>query len=132
MNSCTLLTCILYYIFNAGSGILGISIGLNAVSTHALCTAVFVVIAAIPGFLFSSIRTLGKITWLAWVGLPCILTASMFFSAYPLSTETPPERNLTFSSSHCYHRRWYSRSSCGCTARRMGFRLQSRRQSRFY
>ncbi|PIG83539.1 Zn(II)2Cys6 transcription factor [Aspergillus arachidicola] len=54
---------------------LWISIGLNAVSTHALCTAVFVVIAAIPGFLFSSIRTLGKITWLAWVGLPCILTA---------------------------------------------------------
>ncbi|KAE8377137.1 transmembrane amino acid transporter protein-domain-containing protein [Aspergillus bertholletiae] len=65
----------LYYIFNAGSGILGISIGLNAVSTHALCTAIFVVIATIPGFLLSSIRTLGKITWLAWMGLPCILTA---------------------------------------------------------
>ncbi|KAE8407775.1 transmembrane amino acid transporter protein-domain-containing protein [Aspergillus pseudonomiae] len=65
----------LYYIFNAASGILGISIGFNAVSTHALCTAIFVVIAAIPGFLFSSIRTLGKITWLAWIGLPCILTA---------------------------------------------------------
>lgn len=66
------------YIFNSGSAILSLSIGLNAVSTHVTCTAAFVAIAAIFGCAFSSIRTLGKITWLAWVGLPCILTASMF------------------------------------------------------
>ncbi|OJJ61516.1 hypothetical protein ASPSYDRAFT_829608 [Aspergillus sydowii CBS 593.65] len=65
----------LYFIFNSGSAILSLSIGLNAVSTHATCTAVFVAIAAIVGFAFSSVRTLGKITWLAWVGLPCILVA---------------------------------------------------------
>ncbi|KAL4757015.1 transmembrane amino acid transporter protein-domain-containing protein [Aspergillus foveolatus] len=65
----------LYYIFNSGSAILGLSIGLNAVSTHAACTAAFVAVAAILGFAFSSIRTLGRITWLAWIGLPCILTA---------------------------------------------------------
>ncbi|CAI7652273.1 unnamed protein product [Penicillium manginii] len=65
----------LYYIFNSGSAILSLSIGLNAVSTHVTCTAAFVAIAAIFGCAFSSIRTLGKITWLAWVGLPCILTA---------------------------------------------------------
>ncbi|BCS19253.1 uncharacterized protein APUU_12081S [Aspergillus puulaauensis] len=65
----------LYYIFNSGSAILSLSIGLNAVSTHATCTAVFVAIAAIAGFAFSSIRTLGRITWLAWIGLPCILIA---------------------------------------------------------
>lgn len=59
----------------SGSGILGISIGLNAVSTHGTCTAVFAAIAAILGFIFSSVRTLGRITWLAWIGLPCILTA---------------------------------------------------------
>ena len=63
------------FIFNSGSAILSLSIGLNAVSTHATCTAVFVAIAAIVGFAFSSVRTLGKITWLAWVGLPCILVA---------------------------------------------------------
>ncbi|KAL2848217.1 transmembrane amino acid transporter protein-domain-containing protein [Aspergillus pseudodeflectus] len=65
----------LYYIFNSGSAILGISIGLNAVSTHATCTAVFAAVAAIAGFGLSSIRTLGRITWLAWIGLPCILAA---------------------------------------------------------
>ncbi|GKZ28640.1 hypothetical protein AbraIFM66950_010322 [Aspergillus brasiliensis] len=65
----------LYYIFTSGSAILGLSIGLNAVSTHATCTAVFTAVAAIFGFCFCSIRTLGRITTVAWVGLPCILTA---------------------------------------------------------
>ncbi|KAF4982339.1 hypothetical protein FZEAL_2015 [Fusarium zealandicum] len=65
----------LYWIFVAGSAMLGISIGFNAVSNHAACTAVFVAVAAMLGFMFSSIRTLGKIGWLAWVGLVCIMTA---------------------------------------------------------
>jgi amino acid permease len=64
------------WIFVAGSGMLGISIGLNAVSSHATCTAVYVAVAAIVAFLFASIQTLGRISWLAWVGLFCILTSS--------------------------------------------------------
>ncbi|KAJ6005045.1 hypothetical protein N7540_012844 [Penicillium herquei] len=64
-----------YWIFNGGSGILSLSIGLNAVSKHATCTAVFVVVSAIIGFAFTSIRTLSRITFLTWVGLACILTA---------------------------------------------------------
>lgn len=55
---------------------LGISIALNAVSTHGVCTAVFVAIAAILGFTLGSIQTLGRMSWLAWGGLCCILTAS--------------------------------------------------------
>ncbi|GMG07211.1 unnamed protein product [Aspergillus oryzae] len=76
------------WIFVAGSGILGISIGLNAVSTHGACTAIFVAVAAILGFACSSIRTLGKITWLAWIGLPCILIASKF----PYTCVSPVDR----------------------------------------
>lgn len=64
------------WIFVCSSGILGISIALNTVSTHGACTAIFSVIAAILGFVFSSVRTLGRVTWLAWIGLPCILIAS--------------------------------------------------------
>ncbi|VUC22160.1 unnamed protein product [Clonostachys rosea] len=63
----------LYWIFVAGSAMLGISIGLNAISSHATCTATFVAVAAILGFLLASIRTFGRISWLAWVGLTCIL-----------------------------------------------------------
>ncbi|KAJ5958229.1 Amino acid transporter transmembrane [Penicillium vulpinum] len=65
----------LYWIFVAGSGMLGLSIALNSVSTHATCTAVYVAVAAVAGITFASIRTLGKISWLAWIGLVCILIA---------------------------------------------------------
>jgi hypothetical protein len=70
-----LLTLVLDWIFVVGSGILSISIGLNAVSSHGACTAVFTAIAAVIGCACSSVRTLEKITWFAWIGLPSILTA---------------------------------------------------------
>lgn len=55
---------------------LGISIGLNAVSSHATCTAVYVAVAALCAFFLASIQTLGRISWLAWIGLFCIVTSS--------------------------------------------------------
>lgn len=61
---------------------LAISIALNAVSTHGACTAIFVAVAAILGFLCGSIQTLGRITWLAWVGLTAILTSSSSTSSF--------------------------------------------------
>jgi amino acid permease len=70
------LTILIDWIFVAGSGMLGLSIALNSVSTHATCTAVFVAVSAIAGIGFASIRTLGRISWLAWVGLVAIITAS--------------------------------------------------------
>ncbi|KAF5526436.1 N amino acid transport system protein [Colletotrichum aenigma] len=65
----------LYWIFVAGSGMLGASIALNSVSTHGACTAIFVAVAAFVGFCFGSIQTLGKITWFAWIGLVAILSS---------------------------------------------------------
>ncbi|KAJ5995003.1 hypothetical protein N7481_001980 [Penicillium waksmanii] len=65
----------LWWIFVAGSGMLGISISLNAISSHAVCTAVYVVIAFIVCFILGSIQTLGRISWIAWLGLVCILTS---------------------------------------------------------
>ncbi|CAI7666337.1 unnamed protein product [Penicillium bialowiezense] len=64
-----------YWIFVAGSGMLSLSIALNAVSNHATCTAAYVAVAAIAGISFASIRTLGRISWLAWIGLVAIVTA---------------------------------------------------------
>jgi hypothetical protein len=62
-------------IFVVGSAIVGATIGLNAVSVHATCTAVFVAVSAILGFMLASVRTLGKVSWLGWVGLFSILAA---------------------------------------------------------
>jgi len=58
-----------------GSGLLGISIGLNAVSTHGACTAVFVAVAAVITFGLASIETLGRVSWLGWIGLISILVS---------------------------------------------------------
>ncbi|KAF4456145.1 hypothetical protein F53441_1629 [Fusarium austroafricanum] len=63
----------LYWVFVSGAGMLSLSIGLNAVSTHGACTAIFVAIAAVLGFAGSSIRTLGTMSWLAWVGVISIM-----------------------------------------------------------
>ncbi|KAL1586931.1 hypothetical protein WHR41_04030 [Cladosporium halotolerans] len=65
----------LYWIFLSGSGMLGVSIGLNALSTHGACTAIFVAVAAAIGFIFASVRTLGRLSWLAWVGTACVLVS---------------------------------------------------------
>jgi hypothetical protein len=61
--------------FGAGSGMLGASIGLNTVSTHGACTAVFVAVTAIAVICLSSIRTLGHLSLLAWGGLISLLVA---------------------------------------------------------
>jgi hypothetical protein len=64
----------------AGSGMLGISIGLNSLSEHGTCTAVFVAVACFVGFALASIKTLGKLSWIAWVGLAGIMSASEYSS----------------------------------------------------
>lgn len=58
---------------------MSVSIGLNAVSTHGICTAGFVAVAAALGVAIGSIRTLGRLTWFAWIGVVCIIAASMSF-----------------------------------------------------
>lgn len=68
-------------IFVAGSGMLGVSIGLNAMSNHGTCTAVFVVVAALIAFGLASIRTLGTIGWLAWAGMASIASSSRLFDS---------------------------------------------------
>jgi hypothetical protein len=55
---------------------LGISTALNSLSSHGACTAIFVAVAAIVGFGLASIQTLGRISWLAWIGVVSILSSS--------------------------------------------------------
>ncbi|KAL1591838.1 hypothetical protein SLS59_010016 [Nothophoma quercina] len=65
----------LWWICVAAAGFSSISTAFNALSLHGACTAVFVAVAAAIGFLTGSIRTLGKITWLAWAGVVSIIVA---------------------------------------------------------
>ncbi|KXT10530.1 hypothetical protein AC579_6096 [Pseudocercospora musae] len=66
---------VLHFTFLAASAMLSISIALNSLSDHGDCTAIFVVVACLIGFLFGSIQTLGKVSWIAWAGVAGILTA---------------------------------------------------------
>lgn len=65
----------LVFIFSGGSLMLGTSIGLNAVSEHGTCTAIFVAVGAVLTFLTASVRTLNRMTWLAWIGVVSIIVA---------------------------------------------------------
>ncbi|KAK1147881.1 hypothetical protein N8T08_000396 [Aspergillus melleus] len=84
------ITVCIYWIFASGSGLLSTSIGLNAVSAHGACTAVFVAVAAIASFGLASIRTLGKIKWTAWVGLGCVFTAVIMVTIAVGLQDRPP------------------------------------------
>lgn len=57
------------YVLASGAAMLSISISLNALSNHGACTAVFVAVTFIAVTFLSSIRTLGRVSWVAWVGL---------------------------------------------------------------
>ncbi|KAJ5339535.1 transmembrane amino acid transporter protein-domain-containing protein [Penicillium brevicompactum] len=78
-----------YWIFCCGSGLLSTSIGLNAVSSHGTCTAVFVAVSAIASFSVASIRTLGKIKWTAWAGVASVFTAVMITTVAVALQERP-------------------------------------------
>lgn len=77
MNS-EMLIMYLDWVFVSGAGMLSLSIGLNAVSSHGACTAVFVAVAAVLGFGLSSIRTLARMSWLAWIGVISIMISGEF------------------------------------------------------
>lgn len=57
---------IVAYILCSGSGILGVSIGLNALSTHAACTVWWSFLATVVVAAAASVRKFQKIGWLTW------------------------------------------------------------------
>lgn len=64
------------YVMTAGSAMLSVSICLNALSDHGACTAIFVAVAFVIVFALSSVRTLGRISFIAMAGVACIIVAS--------------------------------------------------------
>lgn len=66
---------IIAYVLCTGSGILGVSIGLNSLSHHAACTVWWSFIATIVVALTASVRKFHQIGWLTWAGFASIFTA---------------------------------------------------------
>ncbi|BEI80358.1 hypothetical protein CcaverHIS002_0108870 [Cutaneotrichosporon cavernicola] len=66
---------VINFVFVSASAIVAVSTALNAVSMHGTCTAVFIAASAVVGWMLTSIKTLGNITWLGWVGMVSILAS---------------------------------------------------------
>jgi hypothetical protein len=58
-----------------GSGFIGLSQGLKILANGKGCTIVWTLVAAIATGVLSSIRTLGKLAILTWIGFGSIFTA---------------------------------------------------------
>jgi len=98
---------------------LGISIALNSLSTHGACTAIFVAVAAIAGFALASIQTLGKISWLAWVGLTGILSAIFVLTIAVGVQDRPaaaPQDGPFVSDYHIINNSGFSASISACSS----------------
>lgn len=63
------------YAIVGASGIFGSSVGLNALSNHAICTNYFMVVATVAVFILASVRKFEKIAWLTWVGFGSVYVA---------------------------------------------------------
>ncbi|OAP58967.1 hypothetical protein AYL99_06264 [Fonsecaea erecta] len=66
---------IVAWVLCAGAGILGVSIALNALSTHGACSVWFGFVGMIITVATASLRRLSKIGWLSWVGMISIFVA---------------------------------------------------------
>ncbi|ORY65277.1 transmembrane amino acid transporter protein-domain-containing protein [Pseudomassariella vexata] len=63
------------YILCTGSGIVGLSVGFNALSDHAACTVWWSFLSMVLITAAASVRTLRNIGWLTWVGFFSIFIA---------------------------------------------------------
>ncbi|GIZ40608.1 hypothetical protein CKM354_000394000 [Cercospora kikuchii] len=73
----------------SGSGILGVTIGLNALSRHGTCTVAFSVVAAIVVIAAASFRKFQQIGILTWVGFISIFVA-VFIIVVAVTTQDRP------------------------------------------
>lgn len=63
------------YAIVGASGIFGSSVGLNALSDHAICTNYFMLVAMIAVFILASVRKFEKIAFLTWAGFISVYVA---------------------------------------------------------
>lgn len=55
--------------------LISLSAALNALSSHAACTAVWIAVIAVVGLLLGAIPTLARVSWIGWVGLVSLMAS---------------------------------------------------------
>lgn len=102
--------------YSAGSGILGVSIGLNALSTHAACTVWWSLLAAFVVAATASVRKFHQIGWLTWAGFASIFTAVFIVVIAVTTLDRPAAAPQTGSFDLGYHIIAYPTFISGITA----------------
>ncbi|CRL19953.1 Amino acid transporter, transmembrane [Penicillium camemberti] len=84
---------VIYYIYVAlvaGAGMLAVSVALNAISSHATCTMIFLAVACLFSLVVGTgFRSLEKVSWISWVGVVGII-ASVWVTAIACLTQDRP------------------------------------------
>lgn len=80
----------MFAVLIAGSAILAVSIGLNTITHHGLCTVSFVALAALAASILASYREVRQIAVLGWIGTISIFLAILILVGAVASAERPP------------------------------------------
>ncbi|BGP38298.1 hypothetical protein JCM10450v2_002244 [Rhodotorula kratochvilovae] len=67
----------MYFTMVTGSAFIGIATAFNAITVHATCTAVWVMLAAVITFPLASLPKIENVKWLGWIALTAIVTSVM-------------------------------------------------------
>ena len=89
------------WVLCSGAGLLGVSVALNALSDHAICTVYFSLVATVMIAITASVRTFQNLSWLTWAGFISIYVAvfivvvgvskSLLISFFPRPSGHPSE-----------------------------------------
>ncbi|EME48687.1 hypothetical protein DOTSEDRAFT_57995 [Dothistroma septosporum NZE10] len=94
---------IIAYILCTGSGILGVAIGINALSTHAACSVWWAFLATIVVALAASVRKFHQIGWLTWAGFLSIFAAVLIVVVAVTTRDRPAAAPQTGEYDLGYH-----------------------------
>ncbi|KAF4493548.1 neutral amino acid permease, partial [Fusarium agapanthi] len=91
------------YAIVGASGIFGTSVALNVLSSHAICTNWFMLVATIAVLILASVRKFESIAWLTWAGFLTVYVAVFIVVVGVTSLDRPAAAPQTGDYEFGYH-----------------------------
>ncbi|KAF1817171.1 hypothetical protein P152DRAFT_387626 [Eremomyces bilateralis CBS 781.70] len=107
---------LLSFVVSAATGVLGVSVALNALSNHAICTNYFLVVATIAIAAAASVRKFEKFAWLTWAGFFSIFIAIFIVVVGVTTLDRPAAAPQTGDFELGYHAIAHPTFAAGITA----------------
>ncbi|KAH7092567.1 transmembrane amino acid transporter protein-domain-containing protein [Paraphoma chrysanthemicola] len=107
---------IVAYVLCSGSGIVGLSVGFNALSDHAACTVWWAFLAFVLVVASASVRKFEKVGWLSWAGFFSVYIAVFIVVVGVTTRDRPAAAPPTGEYDFGYHAIAYPSFMVGMTA----------------